>query len=771
MAGNKAEDAIAATASPVAVENAEAEAEAPAQAHLPRARELFNGSIHSLRRVLSPRNIVGFLWLGPALAILIINFKGHIIGAGLNCGNHCRIDPSSTSQVEQIDRLDRTNRDVLGALQFVAKALEIWFMYVAAGCIYRFALHLSARDRRLPVSLLLVYAEFMDLLYLKDLAVKARDLAMQKEGSGRTLEEHTKGARTPRVLYVFILLAALLCGIANLMGVATATLVIPGLQWMDINMDDSTAFSQILSSDAPRDDREVARCAEGSFARGDYNCTANLYAASLDELVEAGIASQRQIEGRGGILLPPISREAQVSFSFNLSNTVPITWVPSRKHIRAFSMDVANYTTATTSNVKLTGNYPDSHRFNQSLQVQLQRTGPTIGLAADCYLYAGPRVFQISEDREIRCYGGYGDADRTGSKCIRWGSGWGDNPAGSSASFTILDYVSNLLDMQVTVYTTPSARYLIDPSCLSSSSCDWDQLFSDPAHPDFLNISDSQQTYEYSIPQYTNDSAVWCSNSAFLSFATYAMNPFPVSNLLQLTQLGVLHDDPANDPSNANRAATLSIHADWTLAAWSANKVDGVVPGTRGSSTRFIDAFTRFTGENPPDSVRFNIIHSYSSMQTVSLIPYTTTTLSTKQDRRAQRDREDANPYTAATLTAWGTVQLWKFGIDSRTKILGTVVLITGMVVVLVTSALWFESPKSPTQIVLAALMHEPPGDVKDLENGMPVTARLRYDSKQEEGAESEMKTGRSLSWIKPVNRRMSSFGFDNSNGQSPKVE
>ncbi|KAL4917362.1 hypothetical protein BDW62DRAFT_201792 [Aspergillus aurantiobrunneus] len=703
----------------------------------PRARDLLNSSKRSFLRLLHPRNLVGFLWLGPSLAILILNFRGHIIGAGLNCGSHCRIDPYSTSQVEQIERLDGTNRDVLGALQFVAKGLEVWFMYVAAGFVYRLALHLSAKDNRLPVSLLLVFAEFMDLLYIKDLAVKAWDLAMEKNRNAANPAPADK-LRSPRILYVFMLVVAALSVIANLMGVATATLVIPGLQWIDINRDESIAFGELLSSGPPRDDN-IARCREGQLENRAYSCTENLYGASLDELVEAAVASERQFEARQAVLLPPVSQEGNMSFSANVSESADIRWTASRQLLRDFGVDLANYYAATTSDIGPQDHYPDSRRFNQSLQTQLQRVGPTIGLSGGCWLYGAPAIFNVSSDREVRCYAGFSamEGTITASKCISWGSGWNDDSA--SASFTILDSINQLYDMGVTVYSTPRARYLQDQTCLENNSCDWDRLFSDPPDPLFRNVSDSQQTYEYSMPQYSNDSAIWCDNTAFLSFAAYALNPSPVSNLLQLVQIGLLRDSPGLDDEPSSRAAILTLHPDWTLAACASYR-------PKGSEPR-----------------RFNLIHNYAVMQAVSLIPYTTTSLSTAADRSAQRQREADSPYTQATLTSWATVQLWKYGIDSRTKRLGAVVLIMGMVIVLATAVLWFEAPKSPTQIIVNALIHQPPeGELRDAESGAPLTARFKYPMLTEEDAGQQV--------ARKKHRRTSSFGFSypGSPGGSP---
>ncbi|KAJ0419915.1 hypothetical protein BJY00DRAFT_324113 [Aspergillus carlsbadensis] len=687
-------------------------------------------------RFIDPRNVVGFLWLGPALAILILNFRNHIIGSGLNCRSHCRIDPYSTSQVEQIERLDSTNRDVLGALQFVAKGLEVWFMYVAASFIYILAVHISVKDDRLPVSLLLVYAEFMDLLYLKDLAMRIREFLHERR-------QRTGVPNTPPpsihswVLYAFVIFVACLCVIANLMGVATATLVIPGLQWIDINEHDSTAFNELLSADPPSGSF-IPGCEPGNFSSGLYSCTSNLYSSSLDQIVLSAVSTERQRAAYQARLLPAVSQEADLSLSANISDDAGILWAPVRQVSREFSADLQNYYAATEW---LNGSqpdysmYPGSRRFNQSLQAQLQRTGPTIGLTGDCWSYPGPRVFRVADDRSVRCYSDWFlTADTTVTKCIRWGAGWDDAASASSASFTILDFVSQSdtpFDVNVTVYTTPRARYLRDTACFGDETCDWDTIFNDPAAADFISISDSQQTYEYASD--FADRVVWCDNTGFLSFATYAVDPSPVSNLLHLAQLGVLRDRPDTDTeNNRDRAATLTLHADWTLAAWSAD-AGGLVDGSRGSSTSLILAYQRFVSDPATGNIRFNLVHTYTTMQAASLIPYTTRTLSTSSDRRLQREREDNNPYTAATLTSWSTVQLWKYGIDSRTKTLGAVILIIGLVIVVTTTILWIESPQSPTRVVVAALFHDRPVGLeeKDVENGGPLRATYEYPDRE----------------------------------------
>jgi hypothetical protein len=139
------------------------------------------GRPFSLRNIISL--FIGFVWLGPTLALFVLNFKEYIIGAGIGChGLECRIDPYSTNQVQQTQALDKKNHDILGALQFVAKALEIWFMFIAGNLVFNIALRLAKKDL-LPLSLLTTYAEFLDVLYLKSLIIILVDIIKEKNSA------------------------------------------------------------------------------------------------------------------------------------------------------------------------------------------------------------------------------------------------------------------------------------------------------------------------------------------------------------------------------------------------------------------------------------------------------------------------------------------------------------------------------------------------------------------------------------------------------------
>jgi hypothetical protein len=697
-------------------------------------------SLWRYKHFFSWRHLIGFLWLAPALTLLILNFEGHIIGAGIGCrGSHCRIDPYSTNQVQQAQELDKQNHDALGALLFVAKVLEVWFTYVAGCLVYNLALRLARQDR-FPTSMLTVYAEFLNLLSLKDLVRMFREVAKEKKNDLTGFIASTARARRRRyLLYTFIGVVVVLCIVANLMGVATAVLVLPTLEWVDINSQDHVVFGGLGSSEPPRDKAVAAGCSTAELKAGNYSCTANLYAASLDELVAAAILTDEQYLGHHALLLPPVSQEDNLTFSVNISHSSEsstIIWAPSRQALRDFSVDLTNYNLATTSRNSFEPDYSQSDLFNRSLQARLQRQGPTIGLKTFCTL-ANATVFTIAQDRSVRCYPG--DPGKEYVKCIRWGSGWKENSQAASAQFLIPDAVHMKYNLTVTIFATNQAAYFNNTSCLNSKSCDWDAIFSAPPLPELRNISGSQQTFEYFMPDFAN-TTVWCDTTSFLSFATYVLNPSPVSNILNLVELDVLDDSPSSNAKYGNAAALL-IHPDWNLAAWSADR-DGAVVGTRGSAVLVIDAVQRFISFGPldPDAIKFVNIHENTVVQALSMITYSTSNISTSTQRKQQAQKEKTDPKTNATLKAWASVQVWKYGIDSRTSKLGAAIMLIGCVCVLTFMVLYLEESKLPTELVVASLLHPAPVSAKGVggnalvqaasvahrESGCPV--RVRYN-------------------------------------------
>ena len=630
----------------------------------------------------------GVLWLAPAVTLLVLNFKGYVVGAGLGCqGSGCRIDPFSTNQVAQAQKLDKRNHNILGVLQIVAKALEVWFTLIAASLVYNIAIRL-AKNERLPMRMLTMYIEFPGIDYLQEIfgnlssSISLRSLCDLK-------------------IWILIFVAAL-CLVANLMGTATAILVLPTLQWVNINQQNSIVFGELQSSSAPSSASISPPCTTDMLAAGNYSCTYDLYGKALDELVANAISSNQQAAYRNTLSLPAVLQEAALTFTFNLSEFSSTIWVPSRQLMRDFSVDLENYYSSTFSNED-SKTYPDSARFNQSLQVLLQRKGPAIGMSNDCVL-GEPTVFNVSTDKEVHCFPMTGDV-----KCIRWGSGWGGNA--SLAQFTILDGPPYNRDLVVDVYATQQAAYLSVDSCFNDGSCDWNSVFSTTPIPNNRNISSSQLSFVYSMRNTSLPKGL-CNTASYLSFANYILNPSQLDNILNLVQLEIIDGSPSGPP-DYNISAIANIHSDWLLMAWSADHYNPVPPARPAAST-IITAFQFWAAPNSSaeSAENFNSIHQYTVLQALSLIPYTNNTANNPDESKA------------STLNSGAAVQLWKYDLSARTPKLGVVVIIIGCVCVLLRTAFYVESPESrmsPTEVVIAALINKRMNHGVDPETGYPV--------------------------------------------------
>jgi hypothetical protein len=711
---------------------------------------------------------IGFVWLGPALTLLVLNFKGYIIGAGIGCdGLECRIDPYSTNQVQQAQALDDKDHDILGALQFVAKALEIWFMFIAGNLVYNVALRL-AKKNLLPLSLLTTYAEFLDILYLKSLVTILFNIAKEKKKAtqgippvqapssiimpngpgnistvintapveGAEIDPNTVHKTTQRqyfVLYCFITFVAFMSILANLMGTSTAILLIPTVNWIDINQNNDVTFVSLKSSEPPREELISPGCTTNQLAQGTYSCSSRMYAASLDSFMDTAVSSRNQEIGLLANAIPPLIQEGNITATLNISERSRTIWVPTRKTLRDFSTDLNNYyytttlntNSATDLNTTVDPRYPDSARFNQALQARLQRKGPIIGLGNNC-VRANQRIFPIDVEREVLCFPRSWD-----TKCIRWGSGWRDTTQ-HFATFDI-DGTDNST-LRVGVWETDRASYLSkdDINKCNNGDCNWDALLSAPPTPDNINISGSSLTFQYSFGD-DAEFQLLCHTAFYISFANYVLDPSPLSNILSLVELNVIDDSPSAPPDN-DTSTILSINPDWLLFAWSANKTDGLIRSDRSSGSRLLNAaqFWLSDGDdsegvpgNRRNAKSFNSLHQYSIVQALSMIPYDTSILDTTSTRDAHERALKDRPRTTATLSSHGNVRLWKYGIDSRTAKLGVTIVIIGCLCVFARLIIYLEESKSPTELVVTALQHPIPNTVIHRATGAPV--RVSY--------------------------------------------
>jgi len=93
--------------------------------------------------------IICLAWLGPAIALLVLNFQNHVVGASIGCVS-CRVNPFSSTVYQEQANFNKKDHTALSGLQFAAKALEIWFALVAAGLIYDVLVIISVHRGHLP---------------------------------------------------------------------------------------------------------------------------------------------------------------------------------------------------------------------------------------------------------------------------------------------------------------------------------------------------------------------------------------------------------------------------------------------------------------------------------------------------------------------------------------------------------------------------------------------------------------------------------------------
>lgn len=158
--------------------------------------------------------------------------------------SNCDLDPFAEDVFKQAEKFDTRDYNILGALQFVAKALEVWFMIIAACLVYDLTMFLASRGDGLPIGYLMTHVEFSDILTLGDRAFWASAQPLQR-GEGRRRLAIIR-------LYVFVGFVAFLCVLSNFMGPATAVLVLPTLGWSEIELANGGEFKGLTTADTPR---------------------------------------------------------------------------------------------------------------------------------------------------------------------------------------------------------------------------------------------------------------------------------------------------------------------------------------------------------------------------------------------------------------------------------------------------------------------------------------------------------------------------------------
>ncbi|KAK4983808.1 hypothetical protein LTR50_007010 [Elasticomyces elasticus] len=695
---------------------------------------------------------LALLWLVPIIALLYLNFKNHVIGASAWCpGGKCWVDmfnyDTSITQ-HNLDRLDKENHNLLGTLQLVSKALEVWFSLIAASLVYIVTMMLAAKPDGLPIGYLNRPREFSELTGLFDPVLWT--------SSPPITGGLVRGTHKARI-YLFIAMTVMLCIIANLMGPATAVLVLPSLQWIETDLIGNQHFEQYNSATPPGNGSIPKSwawpCRESRLTSQNYSCAADVTGPALDAWIDGYVASRSAVQA--------LSQQDYVSFAVNWTfqaSSDPhkndsnfVFWAPSRQVMADLSDDLLTMYNISRGVNKSSLAHPSEFEtyatYNNSLQVRLQRSGPVIGTIP--MMWTGRRqdatVTIVEPGREIRCYSSYnlyntplveGTAFGNYRRCIRTGTGW--DRANNRASFSVAggyyaDTKTFAPGVNVSVFYSDRAAFLPNGSlpdgfsgkCLTNGSipqditCDYDQFFKlDPLSP-VANRSSHVNTVEMTIENDQNSALLVIDFVAFSAFANYTLDVSPLTNPLSLVQI-------QNLPNNGT---PMVLDPAWTLAAWSAD-VNGVLVSDRTTTLMLLDVMGKLL-EDPQKELKDDAFVDYLSLlpviQTLSLIDHSVKNVSSTSAPDTRYPR----------MTRNARLNVWAYGLSSRTSYLGIVVAIAGCLVVLIQVVLGLvdrRPHKSSTELLIAALKHPPGGEFTNVPRNEKEMARVRFHLKHDDG-------------------------------------
>jgi hypothetical protein len=652
------------------------------------------------------------LWLAPAVFILFINFRGQInpragvIGQSIGClgdSERCRLNLQDVNQISQAQKLAKLDKNALGALQLAAKALEVWFVTIATSLIFTMVKIIARSTSRPSLPLRFIYihdalgelGSLGKLLLLEPLGKPFKKLLRQIRRGHLSEHQpifHNNGdwglSLWCRIeLYLFSIFVVLVSIVCSLMGPATAVLVLPTMQWTEINIDSGSPqiWLDTIEAGQASVDIPVPPCTSDSFALGNFSCLGSYYSAFVDSLAASAVATDTQAFLGGGdnsgigntLVVLPVFQEGNVTFSANISGANPTIWVPLRQTLRGFNEDVEDYDLATSMSGLPRRGYPDSDLFNKSLQARLQRDGPTVGMQTNCRLNGDEHTVSsltLGTDQMVRCYKG-----TNATNCIPSGNGWFDIDQASS-SFLVLDSATaNTSEYNVNVTVYSASKSLTMPysafQCIKNNTCgwDWSKAFSNQASSPNAALAGPLQTIEYTSPNLTNGS-IWCISSYAATTANYVLDPSQVTNLFRLVELNV-------DGENGTLAIgkPLYVDPDWILVGWAVNR-DGSVNAGRGAAGHLIIAWQNWVsnGDISQSFADFINIHRFITIQSLSFIPFTT---STKPAMEVGSDKQ---------LSSYAQIQAWKYDLSSQISRLGALVTVAGCLLVIMQAVMYW---------------------------------------------------------------------------------
>ncbi|KAF7197585.1 hypothetical protein HII31_01088 [Pseudocercospora fuligena] len=712
--------------------------------------------------------VFALLWLLPIIILLVLNGKQKIIGASANCTSvegGCLPDVySSWSAVDALVRaasLDKRTHDLLGGLQLVAKALEIWFAFIASWLVYMMTMFLASSGRGLPIEHLYKSTEYADPVsgFKSLFGIFGGVIASFRQAKAKHAQnQHHQGKLR---LFLFILATVLLCGIMNLMGPSVAILLIPTLQWIDVDpVVDSKFISMNANTTPTASDSWLladSGCTQDNFAANDYGC-AETWSLSLDGWASGYMATEAAdsaVSVQGELMLTYNRTRFPTGYANDAALTNPtyelVTFIPNRHVLDGLWSDMRIVRSISQGNDTLAAEEASYVRYNKTVQTFLQRHGPIVGAISNVWFNYDDQLnttINVGPQKQVRCYASYNSdntplnwqGDNFGSynagnwtRCIPIGAGWNDGY--QTTNFSIrgnYDIVSNRTqpDVAFTVHSTSRAAFLpngtvpaglegkFSQSCLTSNSsagCDWEALFSSPIDGNIFYRSQNVTTWELVSDSDGEPGRIGVAIDfvAMQTFGNYTLDPSSYTNPNYLTDYQL-----SDSQTTIDNMTALRVDPAWTLAAWSV-AAGGEVEGNRSAGTLLQSSFDHLylnynTTEDPLTLEQYRLTGGglMSILQMLSLMDYTTVPAG---------DNKGVDP--KLLMSRAGRIQVYSFGLFGRTAKLGFAVAIIGCVIVFIEVCvgllygLWLgRGFRSPLELLLAALQHPYSGEMDSMD-------------------------------------------------------
>ncbi|MCJ1405875.1 hypothetical protein MMC11_009105 [Xylographa trunciseda] len=668
----------------------------------------------------------GLLWIAPITLLLVFNFMQYSPGASVWCPQgKCAVwNYTGGVDIANAYRLDRNDHDALGALQFGAKALEVWFVFVATSLVYHVAMIYARGSSGLPLGHLMTYVEYSDLRCLFDPILWRSPFPHKKMTGGH------RGATIK--FFLFSLFAAFMCILANLMGPAVAVLLLPQLQWQDTSMIPISTFQSMAIMEAPTLSA-LPGCSDADLQARNYSCTTSDTAEALDSWI--GSANSFNSHNYNllesvGYLYGGLSPEGTVTFSVNGSSDVLVFWVPNRQVLQDVTSDHNNFFNTT---LQLPAD-PSFAGYDNALGVSLQRQGPVIGMDMNWY-WSNVDVYDVDSTRQIRCYESWSLAftGKNYTKCSRVGEGW--NPASEGTEFFLGNSFGN--PTSAVMYSSDKSFFFTSDwnsasaynpanfatSCFGNGTadpdCDWGAYFDTSWMAPMSNFSSNTITFEFDAPNAKFPQWRYIMEVVmYTEIASYALDPSESNNPMYTVQLDNLPDFPMGPPMQTS--------IDWMLAALSVSP-NGTIPAARKVATDLNAAMEVMADASSSDIDSLLAVGVFVmttmiwSAQAMSMVPY-----SFSPPTASDSSVDSTHPL----LQRNARLYVWAYGFGTRTSYLGLACTSLGIICVLIRTAILLATShrqRTAVELVVSAMEHRPSGEFEGLGDNEEKQAKMRF--------------------------------------------